>query len=335
MFNRISRGISAKPATKTLKTSAILAAFLGSIPCAAIVAQGATVVLGTAANFAVLGHTGVTNTGPTVVTGNVGDSEVGANAISGFSTAGNTFNGPGTFTNGPGLVTAPSQIYGGDAVAQQARNDLSTAFTALSNYGTATSLTGQTLGNGVGGTISTLVPGVYSFLTSAQLNGTLILDAQGHNNAVWIFDIGTTLTTASASAISFIDAGSNNGSDVGLYWVVGSSATLGTGTAFEGNILAKTSITLNTSASIANGRALALNGEVTLDSNVISNICPPPNNGPGFSGGLGFNDNGVLVALQAAPPTAVPLPSGFLLGGCGLLGLLGFRLHKKSHVVTD
>ncbi|MCY2986586.1 MAG: ice-binding family protein, partial [Planctomycetota bacterium] len=265
-----------------------------------------TSILGSAGNFAVLGHTTVTNTGSSVIFGsaatlaNVGVFEAGgANATTGFSAAGNTFVGSGSNTNGPGIVNAPAAIHLGSPAAGLARDDLIAAYTALASYGTAINLSGQILGDGVGGVVPTLGPGVYSFSSTAQLNGTLKLDAGGVNGGVWVFQIGTDLTTASASAVQLINPGGNLGSDVGVFWVLGTkgtaglgSATLGTSTAFEGNILALTSITLTTGATIYNGRALARNGAVTLDSNIISNICPPasssPNTGPGFSeGGLG------------------------------------------------
>ena len=100
------------------------------------------------------------------------------------------------------------------------------------------------------------MPGVYHFDTSAQLTGTLQLNAQGNNNAFWVFQIGSALTTASSSSVQVINAGSKAADD-GVFWQVGSSATLGTGTAFVGNILALASITLDTTATILNGRALA------------------------------------------------------------------------------
>ena len=305
-------------------------------------------VLGTAQDFAVLGHTGVSNTGPTVVFGsaitlaNVGVYEAGANAVSGFSLAGNTFYGPGTFTDGPGLVNAPAGIHGGDGVALLARNDLITAYTALASYGTAIDLSGQILGNGVGGVVPTLGPGVYSFSSTAQLNGTLQLDAGGLDGGFWVFQIGTDLTTASASAVQLINPGGNLGSDVGVFWVLGTSgtaglgsATLGTTTAFEGNILALTSITLTTGATIYNGRALAINAAVTLDTNTISNICPPgsssPNSGPGFSGGLGFDTiTGELVPTgPTGPPPVIPEP--FTLGSLALgLGALYGCVRRRA-----
>jgi hypothetical protein len=302
-------------------------------------------VLGTAEDFAVLGHTAVTNTGPTVVFGsattlaNVGVYEAGANAISGFSIAGNTFYGPGTFTDGPGLVNAPAAIHGGDGVALLARNDLITAYNALASYGTALDYSGQILGDGVGGVVPILGPGVYSFSSTAQLNGTLKLDAGGVDGGVWVFQIGTDFTTASASAVQLINPGGNNGSDVGVFWVLGTSgtaglgsATLGTTTAFEGNILALTSITLNTGATIHNGRALAQNGAVTLDNNIISNVCPFPNLGPGFSGGLEFDASGKLVPIDVTGPAAIPVPGAFLLvcSGMGSVCAFGRRLFSRS-----
>ena len=129
-------------------------------------------------------------------------------------------------------------------------------------------LTGQDLGG------LTLSPGVYFFATSAQLTGTLTLDNLGDPLAEFVFQIGTTLTTASNSSVVTINGGALPGSTV--FWQVGSSATLGTNTAFEGHILALTSITLTTGATILDGSALARNGAVTLDTNTIINAVPEP-----------------------------------------------------------
>jgi hypothetical protein len=298
-------------------------------------------VLGTAQDFAVLGHTTVTNTGSTVVFGsnitraNVGVfNSGGANATTGFSASGNTFVGPGSNTDGAGIVDAPAEIHLGSPTAGLARDALIKAYEALSLLPSTGDLTGQILGDGVGGVVPTLSPGVYSFSSSAQLNGTLKLDAGNINGGVWVFQIGSTLTTESASAIELINAGSNFGSDVGVFWVVGSSATLGTTTAFEGNILALTDITLNTGATIYNGRALARNGAVTLDGNTISNICPlassSPNSGPGFSGGLEFDASGALVPIDITGPAVVPVPGALLLVGSGLGSLFAFRKRLSS-----
>jgi hypothetical protein len=200
--------------------------------------------LGTAASFAVLGGSTVTNTGPTIVTGNLGVSP--GIAITGFP---------------PGIVVGGT-IHAGDAVGLQAQTDVTTAYNDLAGQLCNTNLTGQDLGG------LTLTPGVYCFSSSAQLTGILTLDGQGDPNAVFVFQIGSTLTTASASSVLLI----NGASACNVFWQVGSSATLGTGTAFGGNMLALASITLNTSASLF-GRALARNGAVTMDSNTISASC--------------------------------------------------------------
>jgi type VI secretion system secreted protein VgrG len=118
----------------------------------------------------------------------------------------------------------------------------------------------------------TLTPGVYCFSSSAQLTGTLTLNALGDPNAVFVFQIGSTLTTASGSSVVVI----NGGSKCNVFWQVGSSATLGTSTKLAGSILALTSITLNTSASVS-GQTLARNGAVTLDTNIVTlcNLAAP------------------------------------------------------------
>ena len=206
--------------------------------------------LGTAENFAVLGGSAVTNTGSTVInTGNLGVSPGLASTITGFP---------------PGIVNALGVIYAGDAVAAQAQSDATTAYNNLAGQTPTSDLSGQDLGG------MTLTPGVYSFSSSAQLTGTLNLNAGGDSSAVFIFQIGSTLTTETSSSVLVI----NGAQAVNVYWVVGSSATLGTYTAFIGNILAFTSITLNTGASVT-GRVLARNGTVTLDTNTIT--LPPVN----------------------------------------------------------
>jgi Ice-binding-like len=206
-------------------------------------AQATVPNLGTAAGFAVLGGSTVTNNGPSVVVGDVGVSP--GSAITGFP---------------PGIVLGT--IHAGDPVAVQAQSDAAVAYNNLAGQACGTNLTGQDLGG------LTLTTGIYCFNTSAQLTGTLTLDAQGNPNAVFIFQIGSTLTTASNSSVVMINGGiaCNN-----VYFQVGSSATVGVNTSFQGNILALTSITINAGASFT-GRALAQNGAVTLDTNSIT-IC--------------------------------------------------------------
>jgi type VI secretion system secreted protein VgrG len=214
--------------------------------CAAVPAAAQTAPpLGTAQSFAVLGGSTVTNTGPSVITGDLGVSP--GSAVTGFP--------PGSVVSGT--------VHAADAVAAAAESSVTTAYNNLAGQACTQDLTGQDLGG------KTLTAGVYCFSTSAQLTGILTLNAQGNANAVFIFKIGSTLTTASGASVLI----TNGGSVCNVFWQVGSSATLGTTTAFGGNILALTSITLNTGASIT-GRALARNGAVTLDSNnVNASLC--------------------------------------------------------------
>ena len=165
-------------------------------------------------------------------------------------------------------------------------------------------LTGQDLGN------MTLTPGVYRFSSSAQLTGTLTLDAQNTSDALFVFQIGSTLTTASSSTVNVI----NGTPTTGVYFDVGSSATLGTGTMFAGNILADQSITLTTAASIICGRAIAKNGAVTMDTNTISNDCTDGGDfGTGRSdfGSVGFSGGDGVDTPIPEPGTWALLLSGF------------------------
>ncbi len=218
--------------------------------CAMTSARAQAVPTGTAAGYALLAGTTITNTGPSVITGNVGLAP--GTAITGF-----TVSGP----PGPGLVIG--EVHAADAIAIQAKSDLVIAYEYLAGQPTTVNLTGQDLGGLV------LTAGVYNFDTSAGMNGTLTLDAQGNPNAVFIIDIGSTLTTASGSDVVLI-----NGAQAGnVFFRVGSSATLGTNSSFNGTIVALTSITLTTGADITCGAAWARNGAVTLDTNTIT-VCP-------------------------------------------------------------
>ena len=248
--------------------------------------------LGTAENFGVLAGSTVTNTGPTILQGDLGVSP--GTAVVGFP---------------PGVVTGT--IHANDAVAQQAQADLTTAYTALAGLACDTVLTGQDLGG------MTLTAGVYCFSTSAQLTGTLTLDAEGDPNAEFIFQIGSTLTTASNSTVELINGGNN----CNVYWQVGSSATLGTATAFAGNIVALTSITATTGAN-ASGRLLARNGAVTLDSNSIA-ICPvcepitlSPSTLPNGTIGAAYNET--ITATGGTPTYTFDVVSGSLPPGLSL-----------------
>ena len=208
--------------------------------------------LGTANNFAVLAGSTITSTGASVING------------------GNVGLSPGTSITGfpPATITPPFTTHTADGVALQAQNDLTAAYNSAAGLAPNQILTGQNLGG------LTLTPGVYFFASSAQLTGILTLNNEGNPDAVFVFQVGSTLTTASDSSIVTINDGSipNLTPGISVFWQIGSSATLGTGTDFEGNILANTSITANTGATI-DGRLLAENGAVTLDDNTIT--APP------------------------------------------------------------
>ncbi|MHB8423541.1 MAG: DUF3494 domain-containing protein [Gammaproteobacteria bacterium] len=238
----------------------------------------ATPILGSAlGGFAVLGASTVTNTGATTLTGNLGVD-------------------PGSAITGTSSITLNGTIHAADALALLAQNQLASAMTSLASLGTGTTLSSNLTG-------LTLLPGVYTVPAgTTNLAGTLTLNGNGNANAFWVFQMPSTLITSPGSVVDMI----NTGAGAGVYWNVGSSATLDTTTSFVGNILALASITMNTGATISCGRALAHTGAVTMDNNTIGIGCS----------GLG------------TPVQPVPEPNTFLLFGFGLAGLL-FIFRKK------
>lgn len=228
--------------------------------CAALpaTADASEVNLATSAPFVVLAASTATNTGPSVLNGDLGVSP--GSAIVGFGL--------------PAVVNGAT--HANDAVAAQAQSDLTTAYGVAAGQPVTADLTGQDLGG------KTLTAGAYRYASSAQLTGNLTLDAAGDPTAQFVFEIGSTLTTASASSVRLI----NGASPCNVFWQVGSSATLGTTTAFVGNLMALTSITLDNSAQLM-GRALARNGAVTLDDNALdASMCATGAAG-GTTGGSG------------------------------------------------
>lgn len=219
--------------------------FSWSFMTAAVPCQG-NVGLGSSCGFGILAATpSVTNVGPTHVTADIGIWP--AASIVGFP---------------PGTLTGTEHT--GDAVAQTAQGDLTTAYNAAAGAAGGAALTGD-----IGG--QTLLPGVYKATSTLGITGNLTLDANGDPNAAWIFQVGSALTTAAGNSQVILIGGAQAHN---VTWQVGSSATLGTNTTFQGTIMAQASITLTTGATL-NGRALARTGAVTLDSNPV-NVPPCP-----------------------------------------------------------
>ena len=257
-----------------------------------------TVGLGTAASFAVLAGSTITNTGATTISGDVGLSP--GTAVTGFP--------PGILTSGAEHIT--------DAVALQAQTDLTTAYNDAAGRTPVTTVSAD-----LGG--QTLAPGVYKATSSMALTGTVILNANNDPNAVFIFQAASTLVTASNSVVSL----TGGAQACNVFWQVGSSATLNTGSKFAGTIMALTSATLDTSATV-DGRVLARNGAVTLDSNTIT---MPSCTTSGSPTPTTTATTGVVV-----PPTATgePWSGGFYwmivaaIGAVGL-GLVGDDLYRR------
>ena len=255
--------------------------------CLQATATLAQVPLGTAQSYGVLGASTVTNTGPTVINGDLGVSP-GA-AITGFP---------------PGVATGATRA--ADAAALQAQTDATTAYNFLAGQACGTTLSGDLGGR-------TLTPGVYCFTSTAQLTGALTLHGLGNPASLFIFQIGSALTTASGSSVVPI----NGAQACNVWWQMGSSATLGTTTSFVGTLVALASNTLNTGATLA-GRAIARTGAVTLDSNTVT----VPACAPVIPGGPGTGN-----------PEAIPTLSEWaMLLMAALMALTAFAAMRRRRV---
>jgi len=294
----------------------------------------AVALLGDAQSFAVTGAAGVTNvpTDATSVIGNLGVSP--SASVTGFP-AGTVSGGSIHLNDGPGPGTAIN-----------AQAGVLNARTALAGLPGSTGLPVIALGLntlGSGGTVNDLTPGVYTFSSSASLLGTLTLDAGGAINPVFVFLIPTSLTVASDSSVVVDPGGVNGGRDAGIFWVTGTAATLGEDSAFAGNILAGSAITLDPGAQIACGRALAQTAVTfagvssTPRNNLVDALdCTgtagegSPIGSSGFSGGLEFTDAGQLVLIGATPVADTPEPATLALLGIGLLGFAPRLRRRRS-----
>ena len=253
-------------------------------------AQAAPVGLGTAGPFVVLGGTTVTNTGPSVLNGDLGVS-------------------PGTELEGFGLpAVVNGATHATNEVAAKAQLDLTTAYNVAAGQPVlpANDLSGTNLGE------RKLAPGTYRYNAAALLTGALTLDAEGDPNAEFVFQIGSQLTTESASSVLLV----NGASPCNVYWQVGSSADLGTTTAFQGSLMALTSISLKNGATVL-GRMLARNGQVSLINNVLTRpLCatgpttPPGEETPGGPGVVPPGGPGAVPPSTPGATGAAAAPAG-------------------------
>lgn len=267
--------------------------------CLPLAASAQSILL-TADNFALLGGTAITvaGAGPTTIAnGNVGLSSAAESNITGFP--------PATITGGSILTTG--------GVTSQAGTDLITARNGLAGMPSDTNLSNVDLGG------LTLAPGVYTFDAAAALTGALTLDAEGQNNAFWVFQIGTALTTAVNSTVTMINLGTNGGSDTGIFWNAGAEIVVGDSNTMLGNLISGTSITFGINADFS-GRALA-GAAVSFSGAAAQDVFGGPD-GSSYNGGLTYDGLGNVV-----PVAAVPEPAAVLW--LTPLGALGFVIWRK------
>jgi hypothetical protein len=278
----VRRHFPRKAGRRTFRVGLILLGSLSTLIFASSALGATSVELGKAASFSVLGGSTITNTGNTTMFGDLGLA-------------------PGSSVTGAPLVLGAEHI--DDAVANEAKSALTTAATTAANEASNGSAGKELAGEA-------FLPGVYTASTSLLLSsGSVTLNAQGDPNAVFIFQIGTTLTTGSNTSVSLI----NGAQACNVFWQVGSSATLGTGTHFVGTIMAADSITANTGATI-HGRLLAQTAAVTLEDNTITtSTCA--SSGSGSGGGTETTTPEETAALEKAVAGETTTGGGTTPGG--------------------
>ena len=294
--------------------------------CSRLPAAQLPVTLGSTVTFAILAASTVTNTGPTVVNGNLGLSPGLSAAVTGFP--------PGTVAPGYAIfATTPGPAATAQIDLTAAYND---AATSHRDGDVPTTLSGDLSG-------LTLAPGLYNSTSTLSLgqtgNGILIFNGGGNVNSVWVIQLGSALTTFTGSQI--ILAGGAQAANI--FWQVGSSATLGVNSIFYGTILSQVSITVNTGAAL-NGRALARTGAVTLASNTMTQPGPPTSGGPAgalavtcpnSSAQVGVTYNSLVVATGGTPPYAYSIPPATLPLGLSLNTTTGAVTGVPSSLTTN
>jgi hypothetical protein len=276
------------PRNKVRLTSAaaLVALFVAGPLASAAQADAVVVPLATTTAFSVLAGSTVTNVGTTTIARSVGVS-------------------PGTAITGSNTMTIGGTYHQADAVALQAKNDLTTAYNNAAGQTPASTQTETDPGPELGG--QTLTGGVYTRPAAMALTGALTLDGghgdDSHSDSVWVFQAGTTLTTASASSIVL-----TRGADAcNVFWQVGSSATFGTTTTFVGTVMADQTITMDTGATLQ-GRVMARIAAVNLHANVITT--------PACAGDTDVT-GGTTTPTTTATPTPTPTPAAGGTGGTG------------------